>query len=423
MITVAFAVIAVFIVGFGLISGRIQKTVITPPMVFVAFGLLLCNRVTGVIDLEVESEVIDLLAELTLILVLFTDASRIDLGLLRRQHDIPVRLLAIGLPLTMVLGALTAMVVLPGFGVWEAVVLAIVLAPTDAALGQAVVSSLRVPVRIRQALNVESGLNDGIALPVLLFALALAGATAEPASASHWIRFATLQLTLGPVVGIAAGWIGGSLVAWGGRSGWMSEAFQSLSAVGIALSAFALAELAGGNGFIAAFCAGLTIGNIARPICACLQEFAETQGQLLILLTFLFFGAVMVTPAFAHVTGPILLYAALSLTLVRMLPVSLSLAGVGLRRPTHLFLGWFGPRGIASILYGLIVLKHESFALREEVFTVTVVVVSVSVLLHGLTAWPGTGWYASHIDSTRSEPGVPEHVEVEEMPARAPLMN
>ncbi len=413
MESLAFVVIALGILGFGLISQRVQTSVLTPPIVFVALGLV----VSRTLDLHLGESMIHILAELTLVLVLFTDASRINLKLLRKEHDLPVRLLMVGMPLTVVFGTLAAMWLFPGFTFWEAALLAAVLAPTDAALGQAVVSSPKVPVRIRQALNVESGLNDGIALPLVLVVMsACASAVPNQGGTEFWLRFAALQVTLGPLAGIAVGWIGGRLVEWGTRNRWMTHTFQHLSALGLALLAYAGAELIGGNGFIAAFTAGLVLGNTAKGICDCLVEFAEAEGQLLTLLVFLAFGATMVPDVFGHLSWQAVLYGVLSLTLLRMLPVALSLVGAGLRSSTVLFLGWFGPRGIASILFGLLVVGRSVLVQREEIFVVVIVTVLLSVVAHGVTAYPGSVWYSRHAESIDQEAA--EHQDVVEMPVR-----
>jgi NhaP-type Na+/H+ or K+/H+ antiporter len=416
--TSAFAVIALFILTFGLVSGRIQKTIISPPMVFVLFGLLVSKRVLGLIEVGAENEFIQTLAELTLVLVLFTDASRINLRLLRREHDLPIRLLSIGLPLTIISGALLAGLIFNVLTLWEAFVLGVILAPTDAALGQAVVSLPKVPVRIRQALNVESGLNDGIALPFLLLFLSLAGAAQQTQPAAYWVRFALMQLLLGPLVGIVVGYFGGKLVVRGTQSGWITHSFQDLSALGLSVLAFALAELVGGNGFIAAFSAGLIMGNTSRSICTCLFEFGEAQGQLLTLLTLMIYGAVMVLPALDHINALVVLYGILSLTVVRVLPVAISLIGVRLQWDSVLFLGWFGPRGIASILYGLLLLEKVNISGREEIFSITITTVLMSVFMHGLSALPGANWYASRAEKMKEEPDMPELAPVTEMPVR-----
>ena len=413
MESLAFVVVAVGILGFGLISQRVQTSILTPPIVFVAFGLV----VSQFLDLHLSEGLIHTLAELTLILVLFTDASRINLQLLRKQHDLPVRLLGIGMPLTVILGTLAAMWLFPEFTMWEAALLAAVLAPTDAALGQAVVSSPKVPVRIRQALNVESGHTDGIALPLVLVVMSTcASVVPGEGGAAYWLKFAALQVTLGPLVGIAVGYVSGKLVEWGTRSGWMSHSFQSLSALGIALLAYSGAELIGGNGFIAAFTAGLTLGNTAKSICGCLVEFAEAEGQLLTLLVFLVFGATMLPEVYSHISWQAVLYGVLSLTLIRMLPVALSLVGAGLKSPTVLFLGWFGPRGIASILFGLLVVGRSVLTAREEIFVVVLVTVLFSVIAHGVTAHPGAVWYSEHTETLDED--AEENKEVATMPVR-----
>lgn len=418
METLTFALIAASILAFGLFSAKAQTSVLTPPIFFVGIGWLLAGHGSGLLEIHVDEHVIHTLAELTLVLVLFTDASRIDLALLRKEHRIPVRLLSIGMPLTIVLGTLAAAWLFPAFTLWEAALLAAILAPTDAALGQAVVSSPKVPVKIRQALNVESGLNDGIALPlVLLFLSTCAAAVEGQGGAEYWLRFAALQVTLGPLVGVAVGWIGGRLVERATVRGWMNHSFQHLSSLGLAVLAFGGAEVIGGNGFIAAFVAGLTLGNVTKNMCECLYDFAEAEGQLMTLLVFLVFGAVMVPEALAHATWQTWLYAILSLTVIRMLPVFVSLLGMHLRPATVGFLGWFGPRGIASILFGLIVVSKSVLRGSEEIFSIVLLTVLLSVILHGLTAYPGALWYSRLSETFKGEQAV-EHEKVSEMRVR-----
>ena len=417
MEVLALASLAALVLLYGLVSERIQTTVICGPMVFVGAGLLLGGMGLGIVELPVESPFVEGLTELTLTLILFVDASRIDLATLRRQHDIPIRLLAVGLPLTIVAGGLTGRLLLPALTLTQVIVLAVILAPTDAALGLPVVTNRKVPVRIRQALNVESGLNDGIALPFLLFFVTMATAAGTLQSGSHWARFALLQITLGPLAGIAVGYIGGRLVEMGASTGWMSGSFQRLSVLALSVLAYTSAELIGGNGFIAAFTAGITLGNFSRVICGRLYEFGEAEGQLLMLITFLVFGAVMVPAAVGYFDGATLFYGVLSLTAVRMIPVALSLLGLGLKPTSMLFVGWFGPRGIASIIYGLLVLEELGRA-SEPIFGATVLTVLLSVFAHGLTAWPLSRWYGERAESMRRSPDMPEMAEVAEMPAR-----
>ncbi len=414
------ALVALAILLYGAVSARLQQTIITPPMVFTLLGILFASDYLALLTLDTETAGIHLLAEFTLVLLLFTDASRIDLRQLRREHTVPVRLLAIGMPLTILTGLPLALMIFSDIGIWNALVLAVILTPTDAALGQAVVSSSKVPVRIRQALNVESGLNDGIALPILLITLSIACATTGMQSTGYWIEFVARQVVLGPLVGIAIGYGGGKLVELSTRKGWMDGSFQRLSAIGLALLAFTVAELPfiHGNGFIAAFCAGMTLGNTARAVCSCLFEFGEAEGQLLTLIVFLIFGAAMAPDALLYLGWETLLYAIVCLTVMRMLPVSLSLLGAGLRWETHLFLGWFGPRGIASLLFILLVLEESALPGADRILAIVGLTVLLSIFAHGMTAVPATGWYARRMDRHRQETSMPEHKTVGEMPVR-----
>ncbi len=407
--------IGAIILAFGAISRRAEHSILTPPIAFVLVGFALSDRAAGWLDLAPDDDVIHGLAELTLVLVLFTDAARIDLACLRRERSLPVRLLAIGLPLTIGLGALAAAAMFPGLGVAGAVLLAAMLAPTDAALGQAVISNPLVPVRIRQTLNVESGLNDGIVLPAVLILAALAGMHPASGDVSHWLGFLALQLLLGPIVGAAVGYLGGQLVQRAAQGGWSNAPFQRLSGLGLALLAFAGAEWVGGNGFISAFVSGLVLGNTARAACTGLYEFGEAEGQLLTLLVFLVFGAAMVPDALSHLDARIVAYALLSLTLFRMLPVALSLLGSGLRPASFAFVGWFGPRGLASILFVLVVVEQGRVEGGVLLETAVVFTVLLSTLLHGITAYPLARRYGAHVQAQRT---AAEHEPVDELPVR-----
>ena len=415
-----FAVFAAFLLLFGAVSKRIQSTIVTAPIIFVVFGLLIGSAGFGFFTFSFEDEIFTTIAELTLVLVLFSDAARIDLRCLIREHDLPTRMLSVGLMLTIAAGTGLALVFFAGLSIWEAGILAIILAPTDAALAQAVISSDRLPIRIRQALNVESGLNDGIALPLLILFLVLSGHF-EGNQDRNLLTFTLMQLLLGPVVGIAVGYAGSKLLLFANRRGWIDQAFLSLSAIALAILAYAGAEFAGGNGFIAAFAAGLVIGNVAREICMTLYHFAEAEGQLLMLFTFVVFSASMLPAILPAVTWQVLVYAFLSLTIIRMLPVAVSLMGKKLMWETTALLGWFGPRGIASIIYVLIVLREAALPGEETILAVTVVTVAMSILLHGISALPLTGWYAGMVDSMdMEEEAMPELKKVMPMRTRRP---
>lgn len=414
-------VVALALLVFGVISKRTERSPLTPPIFFVLVGCLVSEHGLGLLPIDLTSEQVHSLAELTLILVLFTDASRIDLNCLRREGSLPLRMLAIGLPLTILVGTLVGRVLLPELGLVGAALLATILAPTDAALGQAVVSSPLVPARIRQTLNVESGLNDGIALPVVLMLASLASVEAAGPGAGgeedafYWLRFAALAVTLGPLVGAGVGWLGARALQRSAAADWINAPFKSLSALGLALLAFAAAELVGGNGFIAAFVAGLTIGHVGRDICPTLYEFGETEGQLLELLVFLVFGAALVPIALEHATWEALSYALLSLTLIRMVPVLLSLLGSGLALPSVGFLAWFGPRGLASILFALVVVEEHSFQGVELIESIVMLTVFLSIVLHGVTAYPLSRAYGA---SSAAKEGAPETSSAVELPVR-----
>ncbi len=382
------AVIAGGLLLYSLISGRLEGTVITAPLVFIVFGFIAGSGGLQVIQIDLEHSAIHFIAEFTLILVLFTDAARIDLSLLRRDHNLPVRMLVFGLPLTIILGLMVAVLLFPAFSFWEAALLAALLAPTDAALGQAVVSAKAVPIRIRQAINVESGLNDGIALPAVLLFAALASAQNAPTEASEWVQFGLLQLTLGPLTGVIVGWVGTRFLDEASDRGWTNSSFQGVGILSLAIFTYVMAELIGGNGFIAAFIGGMVFGNTIRHPCTYLFEFMESEGQLLMLIAFLVFGALLLPEGLAHANATTVLYAVLSLTVIRMVPIALSLVGAGLRFPTKFFLGWFGPRGLASILFVLLILEESEVAHRDEIFATTVITVALSALLHGITAAP-----------------------------------
>lgn len=418
MSVLALLIVGLSILGFGALSKRTERSVVTAPMAFVAIGLLTGPLGFGFIEPTVELPLVHILAEVTLTLILFTDASRIDLGALRREQDLPLRLLGLGLPLTILAGALAAVALFESLSIWECAVLGAILAPTDAALGTAVVNDQRIPARIRQTLNVESGLNDGIAFPLFLILVSVAGVIGEEAVAGYWIRFVGLQLILGPVVGVAVGYFGGKLIEKATRADWMSHSFQELAALGLALIAFAGAELVGGNGFIAAFSAGLTVGNVCRTICSCLWDFGETEGQLLSLLVFLALGAVLLPEVIGSFTMRAVLYAAVSLTLVRMVPTAISLLGSGVRASTTLFLGWFGPRGIASLVFVLLLLEHAGIQARHSIAEIALATVLLSVFAHGLTAYPGASWYARRAAAMEEEGGTVEHLPASEMPVR-----
>ena len=327
----ALAIVAVTLLAVAAISGRLSGTVVTPAMVFVAVGLLVGPKVLGEIDLESSSGTVRALAEATLALVLFCDASRIDLGELRREFGVPVRLLGIGLPLTIALGAVAAAVIFDQLSIEEAVILSIVLAPTDAALGQAVVTEPRVPGRIRQGLNVESGLNDGICVPLLFAAVAAADVQSAISDGRSAATLLLEEIGYGVVGGVVGGLVVAMIVIHAGRRDLIAGAWrQVIPGAGAAL-AYGIASALGGSGFIAAFVAGMTFRLALRRDPGTINDLSEQVGNVLNGVTFLFFGAILLGPALGDMTWELALYAVLSLTLARMLPVVIAMLGTRAR--------------------------------------------------------------------------------------------
>jgi NhaP-type Na+/H+ or K+/H+ antiporter len=412
-------VIAVLLIGYGAASARLASTVVTQAMVFVAFGLLIGNRALDIADIEAANQFVRHLAEATLTLVLFTDAVRVNVGRLRREALLPARLLGVGLPLTIVAGTAAGLALLPQLEIWTAAALATILAPTDAALGLPVVNNRRLPSRIRQGLNVESGLNDGVCVPLLIIFLTIAEAE-EGVAHVEPVRVVLEEIGFGTIGGVVAGVIGAWALRTFAARGWMAETWKQISAVATPLLAYTVAVALGGSGFIAAFVAGIVYGVVAGASAEPATALAEESGELFNAATFLLFGAVLLGPAIGELDWRIALYVALSLTVVRLLPVALAMLGTGMRVVTIGFLGWFGPRGLASIVFVLLLVEQTELAERPLMLTVVTWTVALSVLAHGLTALPGANryadWYAAH---TKEHPSMPETVPVADQRTRA----
>jgi sodium/hydrogen antiporter len=379
---------------YSLISRRLEQTVVTAPIVFTVAGMLMFPALPAILKFGVNAGVLSWLAEIGLVLLLFTDASRTDTALLRCIGNLTVRLLSVGMLLTILLGAVTARLIFPHLSNWEAGI----LAPTDAGLGQIVVNSSRVPMRIRQALNVEAGLNDGLCVPFLMFFIALAAAKTEGRAASL-TQFIVEQLGYGILVGGGIGLVGGWLLGLAHRKGWMAESFQQIGVVALPLLCLVGSELVGASMFIAAFVAGLVAQIGFKEAGKHSVEFSEEWGQLFNFSVFFLFGLMGVRnwPQFSPALA---LYAALSLTVVRMLPVAIALIGTRLSLASVVFMGWFGPRGLASIVLGLVYLEQELHLPGEPTIRLAVIVtVLLSIFAHGLSATPGIGLYSRKVAS------------------------
>ncbi|WP_371634800.1 cation:proton antiporter [Streptomyces zaomyceticus] len=385
------AAVATVTAAYALGSRRLSTTPVSSAMVFVGAGVLIGPAVLDIVDLAHDAAPIVLLLEVTLALVLFTDAMTVRRQDLRTGGFLPARLLGIGLPLSIGIGWLLAWPLLPGLTMWELALVGAILAPTDAALGKTAITHPRVPALVRHGLNVESGLNDGMVLPFFLLFLAAIPGThyAEEGVVGIFWR----ALVLSTALGLLVGWVGGRLLQWSRVKGWITREWRHVYLPAVAAGAYELAVVTDGSGFIAAWVAGFACGFAIRrhriesdeeqPHHT--VEFTENLGGLLAAISLLVFGAVLLGPTLEHLSWRIVLYAVLSLTVVRMLPVALSLAGSGLRLPTVAYIGWFGPRGLASVVLALLVVEEDVPGV-ELLGRVVATAVGLSVLLHGVSA-------------------------------------
>jgi sodium/hydrogen antiporter len=369
---------------WSVFAARLGRVGLSSAIVFVAVGFAF-TQIFDVLHVPAEPELVKVVAEVTLVWMLFADASAVQLTDFKRDLMVYVRLLGIGLPLTILLGGLVAVALL-GFGVWPALLVGAALAPTDAALGASVMSDPTVPSRIRRVLNVESGLNDGIATPIVLIAIAGVAAD-EGIGGVHGPGHALVALLVGLLVGVLVGAAGGVLIRHARRKRWLSEELSGPATLALALLAYTGTLLVDGNGFVAAFVGGLVFGNTAGPGGEKEAYFVEQSADLAAMISWLIFGALAV-PAIGHwFEWPVIGYALLSLTAIRMVPVALALLGSGFDRYSVAFIGWFGPRGLASVIFALLALEDLGPAAQEVTATIALTVL-LSVGAHGLTARP-----------------------------------
>ena len=414
MSTEALIALAVLLFGWSVISGRLERIDVTGPIVFVAAGLLLCNGPWAVVDMTIESQSVHSVAEITLVLLLFADAARVNPQDLRRHAGLPTRLLAVGLPLTLALGAALAAALFTDLP-WEmAALLGAVLAPTDAALSAGVVSDESLPQSIRRSLNVESGLNDGIATPVVTALIAaaatLVGVGVIEDTASSPGLDALVDLVGGLIIGALVGYLGGVVVTKARGRGWIAPGGRRIAVLALPVLAFLVAHETGVNYFVAAFVAGFAFRAGTGEDDEEATELPELIGQVLSLAVWFVFGAGLLLDGLELVDWRIALYAVLSLTVVRMLPVAISMIGAGFTRPATLFIGWFGPRGLASVVFGLLIVEELPVddSRVETVLSTIVLTVLLSVIAHGLSGRPLTAWMARQ--EPKSEPSADEAV-------------
>jgi sodium/hydrogen antiporter len=415
-ILIGIIVFSLVIFVYSLLSHRIEESLVTAPMIFVAIGLLVSPDGLDIISAGANNELVLIFAEIALVLILFSDAARIDFKALKGNRSYPTRLLVIGLPLTIFTGAITAIMLFTNIALPEAALIGAILAPTDAGLGQVIVNSPKVPARIRQALNVESGLNDGGAIPFFAFFLVLADAEKNNIPAAQWIVFALEQIGFGILVGVIVGLVGGYFVNMAIEKGMMRGRFRWIGFLALAVISFVAADALGGSGFIAAFVGGIATTISGKHVGESIIEFTATGGEIFSLGVFFIFG-IIAASLLTGVTWVVLLYAILSLTLIRLFPVAISLLKTRLDPESVLFIGWFGPRGLASIVLLFITLNDAPGI--PGIQTIAVVVcttVLISVFAHGLSANPAINRYARKISTLPAD--APEKKEVVESPTR-----
>ncbi len=417
------ALFGIVIVLYGALAGRLSRWSITGPIVFVAAGFLLGAGGLNLYQVTPRTEGIKELTEITLALLLFADASTLNFRQVREDAKLPLRLLTIGIVLTIALGTVIAFGLLPGEGLAFAALLGAILAPTDAALGLPIFNNPAVPVRIRRALNVESGLNDGIATPFVTLFVAFAAATEASRQSGGWLATALIEIGIAVAVGAGAGVIGGWLLSQADRRGWTEGGAMQIGVLGLSLTAYFGSIALHGNGFIAAFIGGIAFGAVMQHRAAEATESTESIGTFLSILVWGIFGALFLPLAFQNVTNwrPIV-YAILSLTVIRMAPVALALRGVGFRRGTVALMGWFGPRGLASVVFTLLAFLEFEKAGRpiDTLAAVATWTILFSVFAHGLSAMPLSAWYARRLGAA-GQP-LAETATVTELPGRRRLL-
>lgn len=375
---------------YALVSRRLSRSIISGPMFFAAVGFVAVAVGLGEEPTGDVTGVAQVALEMTLALVLFTDAMATKISSGRDEAELPSRLLVFGMPLIILAGAIVAAGLFPEFDLVGVAIVATVLAPTDAALGAPVVSNTRVAARIRGALNIESGLNDGIALPFLLFFIAIG--EAEDGANLFSLLFSAIGIAV--IVGIGIGWVSARLIIASSERGWLQPIWRQIAVVTVPVVTYVVADELGGSGFIATFVGGLIFGRLLLASYPDIANFAEDLAEVATMVAFMVFGGLILQPRVGDFTWEILLYGLLSLTLVRMLPVAISMIGTHLRPPTILYMGWFGPRGLASLIFATVVLEEVDIPGTELMVTIVTLTVALSILLHGITAYAGSNSYA-----------------------------
>jgi sodium/hydrogen antiporter len=394
-------VLTLLVLCYAVVSGLVKRSYTAPALIFVAFGVVLGPSGFGVLDAGADAASFTIVAQLALTVILFNQAAELDLSAVVERRNVTFRLLVIGIPLALGLGTLTAILVLPVMPLWEAVCLAAIVAPTEVALIDALLDDKRIPERIRHAMSTESGFYDGFALAAMLAALALASEHVD-ANPSRWglflIRTEVVSATVGLIVGVLGGWV----IAKSRKRNWMSDIWAQLATLAVALVCFALAERIHGSGFVAAFAGGLAFAFMARRIGAPPEmHVSDATGQLLELVVFAMFGSYAVVVGWRNADWRVVVFAVVALFAVRLVAVWLALIRSDLSVRGRLFVGWFGPRGIGTLVLGVLMVDRGEIQQEALITQVVAVTVTLSLLVHSLTAWPGIRWLAAGEDAIR----------------------
>ncbi|MGF1683835.1 cation:proton antiporter [Photobacterium minamisatsumaniensis] len=378
------AVLALFAFLFSAVAGRIERSIISGPMIFIGFGLISGPMILGVLNIKVDAVQLRIIADLALALVLFIDAANADLSLLRKFSHIPSRMLLIGLPLTITLGVIIGWLFFPQIPLFELCILSTMLAATDAALGKGVVNNKAVPARLREGLNAESGLNDGLCVPVLFLFIALA-VNSQTEGTTLALTLFVKEIGIGALVGLILTGVGAAIMQFCYSRGWFTHIWLQIPVIALAFSCFAVAQTLHGSGYIAAFAGGLLFGRLAKKDTHELVLASEGIAELIVMLTWVTFGVAVVGQVWLGISLNVLLYSLLSLTVIRIIPIIISLHGTDESWEHKLFLGWFGPRGLASIVFLLIAISNPLQS-KSILIDVVVCTVTLCVITHGISA-------------------------------------
>ena len=390
-----FGLVAVVLVVTALISGMVERSPLSFPLIFLGLGFLLGERFLGVLKVGPHDQVLEVVATLTLALVLFLDAVKLEVRELGRRWVVPFLILGPGTLIVIGLGAV-AISLLFGWGWTMAFIGGAALASTDPVVLREIVRDTRIPRSVRQVLRFEAGTNDLVVLPIILILIGVAGA--EASSVAGWAGFLGKLLVLGPAIGFAVGGGGSWLIAKVDRHMPVRREYQALYGVGLVLAAYTAATVAGGDGFLGAFAAGLAVVVLNQTLCDCFLEYGEITAEMAMLVAFVMFGSVLSAIIGTTALGPALVLAALCVIVIRPSTLSLVLVRARMSWEARAFIAWFGPRGLNSLLLALLVVLADLPGAELLLATVGVVVLS-SVTLHGSTATPVSAWYGRKVAS------------------------